>query len=526
MKEHSVLEATPEKRLFWSIISDYGLKTGVCELVDNAIDLWKRSGSKDTLNVDIEIDVEQQSIAISDNAGGLEEADLPKLVTPGGSENDPMGRSIGIFGVGSKRAGVALGQTFRIKTRFRDKKTFLIQIDDDWLNDESWEIRSFEVGDIKRGSTEVEITNLRAPVTTNDVVELAGHLSAAYGRFLTDGLTICLNGAAIDPVVFDHWTYPPEVMPRRFEMALNVADLGEIDVLLEAGLIRDRDPEAANYGVYVYCNDRLIVRDWKERAVGYYVSTEAGVPHPDASLARVIVSFSGPARAMPWNSSKNGINTTHRVFEAVQKRIVELSSHYTKASRRWKNDWDDKVYRHAKGQIEIATLDPGEKTRLRLPPAPKGAKHYSTSIKDLNAGLIDRKPWTLGLIEGMAASKLLSGQKFATRNRMALILLDSNLEIAFKEFIVNNRDKFPSKKYTDDFIKNLFKNRSDVISHVSNVVAISTEEKKKMESYYLKRNKLIHERATVDVSAEEVEIYRKLVEVILRKLFSVRFPSL
>ena len=36
----ATIDGTPKKRLFLSIISDYDLKTGLCELVDNAIDHW------------------------------------------------------------------------------------------------------------------------------------------------------------------------------------------------------------------------------------------------------------------------------------------------------------------------------------------------------------------------------------------------------------------------------------------------------------------------------------------------------
>ena len=38
--EIAPIDGTPVKRMFWSIISDYDLRTGLCELVDNAIDLW------------------------------------------------------------------------------------------------------------------------------------------------------------------------------------------------------------------------------------------------------------------------------------------------------------------------------------------------------------------------------------------------------------------------------------------------------------------------------------------------------
>jgi hypothetical protein len=63
-----------------------------------------------------------------------------------------------------------------------------------------------------------------------------------------------------------------------------------VDVRMTAGLIRDQDPELENYGVYFSCNRRLIVKELRVRDVGYFVPGEAGVPHPDASLCRVLAS--------------------------------------------------------------------------------------------------------------------------------------------------------------------------------------------------------------------------------------------
>ncbi len=40
------VNGTPDKRLYWSIISDYDLHTGLCELIDNALDLWILEGKK------------------------------------------------------------------------------------------------------------------------------------------------------------------------------------------------------------------------------------------------------------------------------------------------------------------------------------------------------------------------------------------------------------------------------------------------------------------------------------------------
>lgn len=102
---------------------------------------------------------------------------------------------------------------------------------------------------------------------------------------------------------------------------------------ITAGLIRDRDPVAENYGAYFYCNNRLVVKEVRSRDVGYYVSAEAGVPHPDASLCRVIVRFNGPAKLMPRTSNKTAIQFTHPALLRIRSPFLQLVSHFSKLSR-------------------------------------------------------------------------------------------------------------------------------------------------------------------------------------------------
>ena len=47
----------------------------------------------------------------------------------------------------------------------------------------------------------------------------------------------------------------------------------------------------------------------------------------------------------------------------------------------------------------------------------------------------------------------------------------------------------------------------------------------KASYYYSLRNELIHERTIVPVSDREVEDYRSVIEMILKALFSIRFPK-
>ena len=84
-REIGPIDGTPEKRMFWSIISDYDLKSGLCELVDNAIDIWLRDQKSKLPNIQVILDLERQLISVKDNVGGVRFKDLYLLLAPGGS---------------------------------------------------------------------------------------------------------------------------------------------------------------------------------------------------------------------------------------------------------------------------------------------------------------------------------------------------------------------------------------------------------------------------------------------------------
>src|SRR5260370_30390446 len=106
--EMQPIDGTPVKRMILSIIRDYNLKTGLCELVDNAIDQWSDRGFSGELTVELSLDVERQLISVRDNAGGGSHDDLPLLILPGRSPNDPSSLILGVFGVGGERVAVGL----------------------------------------------------------------------------------------------------------------------------------------------------------------------------------------------------------------------------------------------------------------------------------------------------------------------------------------------------------------------------------------------------------------------------------
>ena len=109
------IEPIPSKRIFYSIIADYNLNRAVCELIDNAIDQWTKKNRGSRLNVNLRFDLSQQTVRITDDAGGVAKDGLEILVGPGLTSNKPEEPTIGLFGVGTKRAVVALAEDVKIR---------------------------------------------------------------------------------------------------------------------------------------------------------------------------------------------------------------------------------------------------------------------------------------------------------------------------------------------------------------------------------------------------------------------------
>lgn len=522
------IDGTPKKRLFLSIISDYDLRTGVCELIDNAIDLWVSNGRKTELEVRVSLDHQRQLIEVSDNAGGISEKSAELLIAPGASGNEEGHALIGIFGVGGKRAGVALGELVEIRTRHRTGRSFQVDLTREWIEEPGWDLDIYSIPDVPKGTTTVTITKVRQPFDEDEVDLIRDHFAGTYGRFIRAGCKLSLNGVPIKAASFEKWAYPPDHLPRHARFQIEPASGKFLDVSITGGLILDRDPEGENYGVYFYCNDRLIVRELKVRDVGYFIPSEAGVPHPDASLARVIIEFHGPAELMPWNSSKSGINYSHPAFLAIRRRVIDFTSYYTQVSRRLKADWDGTIFSHTKGKVE--ELDPLEAVSLKKKVLPKPPSTRQPSrievLKEKNRKVLSDQPWTLGLVEAMGMVDLIGRHsKFETRNRAALILLDSNFEIALKEFIVHRKDLFPAHKYTNTHLMTLFGNRTNVIKEVAVHVTLPPVLLAKVAHYYDMRNSLTHQRASVLVTDEQISDYEKVIEKVLETLFNIKFPK-
>jgi hypothetical protein len=129
------------------------------------------------------------------------------------------------------------------------------------------------------------------------------------------------------------------------------------------------------------------------------------------------------------------------------------------------------------------------------------------------------------LVEAFDAIDVIERQNLDTKNRFALILLDSNFEIALKEFIVNRPQLFPPHEFTNIKISALFQRRTEVIKLVRTRVTIPEELIEKANYYYNVRNSLTHERATLNPTDADIRGYRGVVQQLLSILFDLQFET-
>ncbi|ABJ77466.1 ATP-binding protein [Leptospira borgpetersenii] len=475
----------------------------------------------------IYIDTQRQVIKIIDNAGGIKKDDLHHIVGPGHSSNDSNESIIGIFGVGSKRAVVALSPHTIIKSRYKKQPTYSVEITDDWLKDENWKFPVYELSNINENSTEIEMTKIRDILTGQSIRDIKDHISAIYSKILINQyIELKLNGERIKPLHFDEeWSHNPDVSPKGFDLTTKVG--GEkITVKITRGLIAEGgDSGYGEYGVYIYCNNRLIVRSLKTPEVGFSKG-QVGVPHNSISLARVIIEIVGPAEQMPWNSSKSGVDIKHKVFQLIREKMIEVIKHYTSASRNLFPERETKIAPFKQGKINFEKIQSiSEIEKSALPEIPSLKKRLPDKIKELNLSLAKSEPWIVGAYEVVVMAEVIKNKSFETKNRIILILLDSSIEIAFKDYLAY---KVKSHFYTDAALSKIFDKRHLVHQEIQKYSSgiLDHSDWNNLDYYYRLRCELVHKRASATVLDTDISRFSNLAKKIHKKLLGVKYPTL
>jgi Histidine kinase-, DNA gyrase B-, and HSP90-like ATPase len=148
------VDANPTKAFFVRMITrDIALEDCILDLVDNSVDgAWRLEGGRpmglhkgaDLSAYRVDINTGGGRFSIKDNCGGIDLDDAVEYAFTFGRKEDEAqeGYSIGVYGIGMKRAVFKMGKTIEIRSTYRTangrRESFVVPIDvDEWMSEKT-----------------------------------------------------------------------------------------------------------------------------------------------------------------------------------------------------------------------------------------------------------------------------------------------------------------------------------------------------------------------------------------------------
>lgn len=354
--------AKPTKEFFINMITrDIGLDECIFDLLDNSIDGAKRGTSNDPekryAGFHAKIIINKDQFILTDNCGGISLNDAVNYAFHFGRRSDAPpteGQSIGLYGIGMKRAIFKMGKDIKIKsaTELKSAEAFQTHIVvDDWAATDDWDF-TLNQWDADFVGTEIEIKSLREGTSSEFSDEmflnkLRRDIGKYYSFIIQDGFEIFVNGKIVAAYDF-RLRHSSEIAPISLLYSDNVDT--DVTVRITAGLagaIPDdvSDPElgvkdAEYWGWFVVCNDRVVLAgDKTDKTV--WGDSGFAVWHPQYNGFMGIVEFSSSSpRKLPWTTTKRQIDDTTPIYRRAVVKMKEATRTFTTYTTARKADLD------------------------------------------------------------------------------------------------------------------------------------------------------------------------------------------
>ena len=347
------------------ITRDITLEDSILDLIDNSIDAaWKSEGSRPTglagnvnlSNYKILITAKKDRFTISDNCGGMSLEDAAEYAFSFGRKDDNPADdySIGVYGIGMKRAIFKLGKKISIKSITlgeRNKKMgFEVPINvNKWLeNDkEPWDFDLVESDSESEEGVIISASQLTSATKNafgNPAFfhQLRQIIARDYALHLNRGLTIKVNGRAVEG-----WNIAFRSGKEFKPVRLDYIDDGKpVAVEIIGGMVHappDRlDPVERNkkhdpYGWYVICNGRVVLAADKTEVSGWG-SREWPKWHPQyAGFVGLIVFSAKDTLDLPLTTTKRSVDQASGVFRRARPKLREISKTWISYTNRRKS---------------------------------------------------------------------------------------------------------------------------------------------------------------------------------------------
>lgn len=352
-------DASPTKEFFVNMITrDITLEDSILDLIDNSIDAaWQMAGSHgmtlgdktDLSAFKISLMFSEDQFTITDNCGGMTLDDAVNHAFSFGrkASHEREDFSIGVYGIGMKRAVFKLGKDVRIRSQFPEDNgtvlSFVVPINvTNWLADEgpSWDFDIVEDDVRQENGVQIVVNELTWPAKTAFgnpafVENLRRMIARDYSLHLSRGLKIEVGEEQIVGVNVE-LGMSDDFSPMRigYEDAQN----GEIVSIEMLGGMAAPPPDSIEpddrfdgdkrFGWYVACNGRIVMAADKSSVAGWGTSDWPQWHRQYAGFIGIVLFSASNTAALPLTTTKRSVDQTSDVYRRAQLKMRDLSKEW------------------------------------------------------------------------------------------------------------------------------------------------------------------------------------------------------
>jgi hypothetical protein len=368
--KYGPVKAHPVKSFFVTMLTrDITLEEAILDLLDNCVDGILRTyppgarAKKPYRGYHADIEFNQESFTITDNCGGIPWK-LHEYAFRMGRDRDrapDAPGSVGVYGIGMKRAIFKLGTQCLISTQHKNDR-YEVEITADWLQDEDdWDIPVRRGKKLDDDGTTIYVTGLREGIqnrfggdAASFQADLENMIATHYTFIIDKGFAVRVNNVPVKSratrfVFAAPANDGPSIQPYIFR-----TESDGVVVFLTVGFTRpipsaeeaaneqeDKKYSSENAGWTVICNDRAVLYCDRTELTGW---GEAGIPRYHTQFIAVsgIVEFrSEDPKQLPTTTTKRGIDASSILYLQIKNKMREGMRLFTNYTNKWKDRVDE-----------------------------------------------------------------------------------------------------------------------------------------------------------------------------------------
>ena len=389
------IATTPTKRLFIDILTkDISVKDCILDLIDNSVDsyIWNEIPERR----EIRLDISKEKFEIFDTCGGINRDFLKTEVFRFGADIERYKPTLGIYGIGMKRAMLKLGKTIAMETDDKQNYCKILWNVDEWSDSDDWDI-PFEYGDSRltsdeKGYTKIIVKDLYEAIKNkfdldSFINEIETSIRLTYTFFIEkNDIDFYVNSTAVTEPYLG--SVRVQYDPTKVKDSYNGVKF-EIICFIDPHEGQRIKKEPGKRGWNVFCNKRLILAEDTTEITGWSGErAELSKYHPIYNEFRglVFIQSEDPSK-LPLNTSKTGLDIDSPTYEYIRNKMIQTAKPFiTYLSQKYNEDKttldeiDNKVQNREIGieeedsviQVRNLRLDEiDERSMFKVPEKPK-----------------------------------------------------------------------------------------------------------------------------------------------------------